>query len=226
MALGEGTRPFWYALAEGQREQLRRAGSVRHYPPETVIVREQDHTDFAVVLLDGCVKVTSNARGGYQAILALRDAGDLVGELAGLDGGRRSATVSALTRVEALIVAADTFQRFLRSCPEAAEIMHRTVSNRLREADRYRAAAGAEPVPQRLAVLLLELGRRYGARRLDGALLIELPLSQADLAGLVLTSQRTLGRVLEQWRCRDWVVTGRRSVLITRPSALQDLAAR
>ncbi|MGC4807033.1 Crp/Fnr family transcriptional regulator [Micromonospora sp. DT233] len=207
--------PFWYALSEERRAELRGLGVLRGYPAEAVLVHERDDSDFVIVLLDGCVKVSADARRGYQAILALRDAGDLVGELAGVDGGGRSATLTALTPVEALVVPVDRFRAFLKGCPEAAEIVQRMVSSRLREADRQRAATGAESVAQRLAVLLLDLGRRYGVREDGGGVLIELPLSQSDLAGLLLTSQRTLVRTLEKWRAAGWVVTGRRSMLIT-----------
>ncbi|EWM68061.1 MULTISPECIES: Crp/Fnr family transcriptional regulator [unclassified Micromonospora] len=216
MDLGHHHRvPFWHALAEEQRAGLRALGSLCRYPPEAVLVHERDDSDFVIVLLEGCVKVSANTQRGYQAVLALRDGGDLVGELAGFDGGGRSATLTAMTPVEALVIPADRFRVFLKGFPQAAEIVQRTVSVRLREADRQRAAAGAESVPQRLAELLLDLGRRYGVPDDNGGLLVELPLSQADLAGLVLSSQRTVGRTLEHWRDEGWVVTGRRSVLIT-----------
>jgi CRP-like cAMP-binding protein len=38
---------------------------------------------------------------------------------------------------------------------------------------------------------------------------LALALSQDDLAGLLLTSRRTVSRVLEQWRAQGWIVTGR-----------------
>jgi CRP/FNR family cyclic AMP-dependent transcriptional regulator len=214
MTLGHRREPFWYALTGAQRAILLRAGTRRFYHPEDVLLREHDATDFALVLLDGCVKVSSIGHHGYQAILALRDAGELLGELAGADGNHRSATVTAFTEVEALIVSASSFRLFLRDQPDAAAVVQRTLSARLREADRHRAAAGAEPAQQRLAGLLLHLGKRYGTRVEQGGVLIELPLSQEDLAGLTLTSQRTLGRILEHWRGRKLVVTGRRRVLL------------
>ncbi|GGM63846.1 Crp/Fnr family transcriptional regulator [Micromonospora sonchi] len=223
MGSGHPKAPFWYALTDHHRTELLRIGKRQDFAPEEVIVRERDPTAFAVVLLDGCVKVSTVGVRGYQAILGIRNAGDLVGEQAGVDGGRRSATLSALTRVEALILPAEQFRVFLRSHPNAAEILHRTVSGRLREADRYRAAVGSRTPEQRLADLLVHLGRRYGSRADDGVL-IELPLSQEDFAGLVLTSQRTLGRVLEQWRTRGLVVTGRRSMLVRSLTGLRELA--
>ncbi|ATO13223.1 transcriptional regulator [Micromonospora sp. WMMA2032] len=224
MASRHPREPFWYALTDRHRLELRRIGSRRDYRSEAVIVREREPTDFALVLLDGCIKVSTNGLRGGQAILGIRDAGDLVGEQAGMDGGSRSATLSALTPIEALILPAVPFRAFLRASPDAAELMQRVVSGRLREADQYRAAVAFRTVPQRLAALLLHLGQRYGTR-VDDGILIELPLSQEDLAGLVLTSQRTLGRVLEQWRSRGLVLTGRRSMQVRSLQELRDVIA-
>ena len=224
MTLGHPREPFWYALGDAQRAALLRMGTRRFYQPEDVLVREHDRTDFVLVLLEGCVKVSATARHGYHVILGLRDAGELVGELAGADGGRRSATLTAMTEVEALHLPAATFQPFLRREPATAAVLRRTLTARLREADRSRAAAGAEPTEQRLAALLLHLGQRYGTRTDDGQLLIDLPLSQQELAGLTLTSQRTLGRLLEQWRDRGLIATGRRRIHLHDVAALKGIA--
>jgi CRP-like cAMP-binding protein len=75
-------------------------------------------------------------------------------------------------------------------------------------------------------VLLLRLAERFGRPEAGGSVRIELPLSQDDLAGLVLTTRRTVGRVLELWRQRGWVRTGRRYVVLLDPAALGRLAAR
>ncbi|MFG1607689.1 Crp/Fnr family transcriptional regulator [Actinoplanes sp. NPDC049265] len=217
-------RPFWFALTEPQRAELRRAGTLRVYPHEAVIVREQDRSDFVLVVLGGCVKVATRGPQGHEVILGLRDAGDLIGELAGIDGGPRSATLSALTEVKTLFLPAPAFRSVLRSHPEVAALVQRTVSGRLREADRYRTAAGVQSSPQRLAGLLLLLGDRYGMADGSGGLVIELPLSQQDLAGLMLASQRTVGRLLEQLRDQGVVATARRSVRLLDPAALRRIA--
>lgn len=224
MTLGHPREPFWYALDEHQRATMLHMGARRRYQPGEVLVHERDRSDFAVVLLDGCVKVSAIGHHGYQAILGLRDAGELVGELAGADGCRRSATLTALTEVDALQLPAIPFGRFIRSEPQVAAVVRRTLSTRLREADRSRAAAGAEPAEQRLAALLLHLGRRYGSHQPEGELVIDLALSQQDLAGLALTSQRSLGRILGLWRKQNLVVTGRRRIVLVRPDELVPLA--
>jgi CRP-like cAMP-binding protein len=221
---GHPRAPFWYALTHAHRAALHDIGRLHRYARDVIIVREQDPSDFVVVLLDGCVKVSISGARGYQTVLGLRNPGDVVGEQAGLDGGVRSATLTTLTDVEALQLPAPRFRSYLEHCPEVATLLQRTVSARLREADRYRAAVGSETVPERLAGLLIVLAERYGIDDGHGGRRIDLPLSQEDLAGLILTSQRTLARILEIWRARELVRTGRRSIEILDPLELRRLA--
>jgi CRP/FNR family transcriptional regulator, cyclic AMP receptor protein len=214
---------FWQLLTAQQREALAAAGQTRRYAPGDVLIGEHEHTDHVVVIRGGCVKVATQAVDGYEAVLALRDGGDLVGELAGLDGGPRSATLRALTYVEALVIPAARFAAFRAAHPSADAALHRVVSSRLREADQYRTAAGAQDTAQRLAVLLLDLAGRYGVAQPEGTV-IGLPLGHDDFAGLILTSTRTVARILERWRASGWVLTGRRSITVTDLAALRRLA--
>lgn len=176
-----------------------------------------------LVLFKGCVKIVTHDKNGYQAVLALRGAGDVVGENAGVDGSPRSATVQTLLPVEALVVPADQFNQFLRARPEASLVLQRCISARLRESDWYRASGSAN-VSQRLAALLLELGERYGDLDEKGSISINLPLSQEDLAGFLVISRRTVARALEAWRESGLIVTGRRSIIVVDPGALEDTA--
>jgi CRP/FNR family cyclic AMP-dependent transcriptional regulator len=224
MTRADMKQPFWYALSPSNREYLQAMGTLRHYPTGAVLVSEGDETNFAVVILEGCVKVSLRAAGGYETVLGLRDPGDVVGEQAGTDGQSRSATLSAMTPVEALLLPGPQLRRYLARNADVAALLHRTISARLREADRNRAAAGSEPVPKRLATLLLSLSKKYGVPIDTGGVLIEVPLAQSDLAGLILTSPRTIGRVIEQWRDEKIILTGRRSIVLLSPENLRAMA--
>ena len=215
---------FWSSLSQVDRTELHRIGHVKRFPANSLVLREDDPSDYVLVLRAGCAKVASDSGIGYQTVLALRDPGDLVGEQASVEGGGRSASVYALTDVEALVVPAPRFTAFRQARPLVERVVQRILSSRLREADRYRTAAGADTVPQRLALLLLDLGRRYGTAGAGGTVVVALPLSQEDLAGLVLTSKRTIGRVLEQWREQGYVATARRAITIRNPAGLEQAA--
>jgi CRP-like cAMP-binding protein len=217
---------FWDALSEQNRRELASAGHRRRFRRGDVVFHQDEDSDYVLVLQSGCVKVVAVAENGYQSVLALLEAGDLIGELASIDGGRRSATVSALTAVTALVVPADRFGRLRGSRPELERIVQRTLSGRLRSTDRHLTGVGAASVPTRLATLLLALADSHGTPGARGGVAVDLPLSQEDLAGILLTSKRTVGRVLEQWRAKGWVETGRFSIVVVNVPALRALAGQ
>ncbi|MDT4986785.1 MAG: family transcriptional regulator, cyclic receptor protein [Micromonosporaceae bacterium] len=220
---GETRVTFWTDVPDEDREELEQLGWVRSFPAGVLILRERDASSHVILLRSGCVKVVCHSDDGYEVVLGIRDAGDLVGELASPAGEGRSASVYAISDVEALVVPAGRFYGFVRTHPDTAVALHATLSARLREADRYRASAATEPVERRLAALLLELGERYGQPDATGAILIDLPLCQDELAGLLLTSRRTIGRVLMKLRRTGTVVTGRRVIILREPATLRDM---
>ncbi|MGH3193749.1 MAG: Crp/Fnr family transcriptional regulator [Streptosporangiaceae bacterium] len=95
-------------------------------------------------------------------MLAVRGQGDIIGERAALTTQVRSATVTALDEVSAMVVPAERFVEFLLGHPRAAEVLERQVVER-REEDKARLFRG-EPasVERRLAWLLSELAKRRG----------------------------------------------------------------
>ncbi len=136
----------------------------------------------------------------------------MVGQRAALTPGVRSATVTALDEVSAMVVPAERFAEFLRGHPRAAEVLERRVTER-REEDRMRLfpgeRAGAE---RRLAWLLLDLAQRRGGYQ---ATVFTLPMSQTELADWAGTSADAVGRFLRSWRDRGIVARSERPRRLT-----------
>ncbi|MFI8459551.1 Crp/Fnr family transcriptional regulator [Kitasatospora sp. NPDC085464] len=219
-----GRVPFWHLLDAPARAELAAVARRVHYPAGDSLLQQHELSDHLLVVERGCVKVLVESGAGYRAILAIRGDGDLLGEQAGLDGGSRSATLHALTDVIALHIPLSRFGPIKRDNPVVAQALQQVLSGRLREADQQRAATGSGVVRTRLAALLLELAERYGDSTPTGEVKISLPLSQDDLAGLVLSSRRTVNRLLEEWRDAGWLRTGRRVIELNRPEELAELA--
>ncbi|WP_129306442.1 Crp/Fnr family transcriptional regulator [Streptomyces sp. L2] len=219
------TASFWEALDAGDRAALRRAGVRMVLEADRQFLTQGEDSDHLIVLVGGWVKVVAQSHAGYRALLALRGPGELLGEQASVERGRRrSASLVTATPAEVLNLPAGRFHVLARSRPQIAAALERTLSQRLREADVQRAGI-TEPVPARLAGLLLDLVERCGLPDADGTgRRIGLSLSQDDLAGLALTSRRTVSRVLEQWRARGWIVTGRQTVTVRAVDQLKRLA--
>jgi CRP-like cAMP-binding protein len=211
------------ALTPGAADELVRLGTGCRFTSGTVLLREGESSTHVYFLLDGIVKVTATTPEGGFALLAIRATGDLVGELAGLDGQPRSATVTAAGTVAARVIAQPVFNGYLNRHADAAVAVGRSVAAKLRWATRRRIDFSGREVRVRLARVLVELAGSYGVRTPAGVR-IGVPLTQPELAALVGAAEPTVHQALAALR-RDRVVdTGYRSTTILDPPALRAVA--
>jgi CRP-like cAMP-binding protein len=201
---------------------LVRAGSVRKFPAHTALFHSGDPSTHVVLLLDGWVKVSANSRNGYEALLAIRGPGDLLGELSALDGKPRSATVLTLVPVEASVLPADRFLELLHSRPRLAITLLGYLAGRLRDADGSRLEFGAFSLMERLARLLLTLADVHGVSERSGVV-IDIPLSQRDLAGSVGASREAVARLLRILRERHVITMKRQRIVIVQSQVLESI---
>jgi signal-transduction protein with cAMP-binding, CBS, and nucleotidyltransferase domain len=111
------------------------------------IFSEGDPGDALYVIVEGEVRVHA---GGVD--LAHLKRGDCFGEMAILDGAPRSASVTAVTRLETLKITQEDFFEFLNDSPEAAHGVFSVLTRRLREADaRIRELKTGANQPERFA---------------------------------------------------------------------------
>ncbi|GAA1407935.1 Crp/Fnr family transcriptional regulator [Kitasatospora putterlickiae] len=212
--------PFLARLDHADRIALLALGRRLHYPVRSTVLREGEPSDHVLIVLHGWLKVTAAAENGYEALLALRGPGDIIGESAALSGRPRAATVTALEQVEATVVDRTTFTAYLKRAPMVSMQLLALSTDRLRAADHHRLKFAALSVSERLSDLLLELARTHG-RRTEEGIVISVPLSQQELAGSVGASREAVARLLKSLRDRGIVVTSRRSLVIARPDLLR-----
>ncbi|MEU4259156.1 Crp/Fnr family transcriptional regulator [Streptomyces fradiae] len=223
MSLFGQDRSFLEALSAQDRRALLAEGVPRVYEPGTVMIRERDTSAYVLALLSGWAVVSVSTERGTRLILALRGAGEVVGDLAAVDQGPRSATVTALGRVRAVSVPGDRFRRFLAARPHATSLIMRQLSTRLRSADVERRSLASETVLQRLSARLAELAERAGSPGPHGTVL-EIPLPQHDLAAAIGATREAVAKALRQLRDQHVVRTGQRQVVVTDMKALLHLA--
>jgi CRP/FNR family cyclic AMP-dependent transcriptional regulator len=187
-----------------------------------VLIREGDVTTVTYLLLAGSVKVTGATDGG-DALLAIRVGGDVVGELAALDGRPRVATVTTAGPVVARVIGRADFLGLLGRDPELALAVSRGVSDKLRTATSRRIEFTGCDVNTRFARVLLELAERYGeqtpAGRTTGP-----PLTQTELATLAGAAEPTVQRSLRQLKADGIVAIGYRVTTVLDMGALRKRA--
>jgi signal transduction histidine kinase len=107
------------------------AGDVRLGPGE-VLFREGEWGDRAYVVRAGQVEVVKDA-DGREVLLAIRTAGEVVGEMALLQQEPRSATVRARTGTELVSIPKSALDDLLQSSTSAARAIFQTLMRRIRE---------------------------------------------------------------------------------------------
>lgn len=214
---------FLDQLSPADRARLREAGNRRTHRAGAALFHHGDPSQHVVILEAGWVKVTVTGRNGWEALLAIRGAGDIVGELAALDAEPRMATVTALTEIASIVLTPDRFEQCLEDNWPIARALVRHLAAKLRESDRRRALHGHSNGDSRLIGMLQELVTRHGIP-VDDGILVDLPLSQQELASSVGLSREVAARTIRLLRERGIVATRRRRFVVQRPDLLRSLA--
>jgi CRP-like cAMP-binding protein len=148
-----------------------------------------------VLLRQGFAKVTVNTAGGREALLGLRVAGDLVGEMSALNRQPRSATVTSCTPGRVSLIQKPELRAFLVRYPWAALELTGMVADRLRAANQFRIEFTAYPAAVRLSRVIAKIALSYGRRTPDG-LVVGVGLTQVELASLCGAAEVTIQKAL------------------------------
>ncbi len=217
---------FLESLTEPERAALLAAGHLRRWSAAEVLFREGDTAGSALLIVSGLVKIYKRGPGGDELILSLCGPGDLLGEVTAVQGARRSADVVALQDVEAVAVPVADLRALLTQHPRIALVLLELVLGRLCLADERRLEfATAESLP-RVTSRLLELAERFGVEAEDGALAVEMPISQEELASWAAASRESTARALRTLRELGLIETQRKRMVVLDAERLRQHAAR
>jgi CRP/FNR family cyclic AMP-dependent transcriptional regulator len=211
-------------LAPEDAAELRARAGTRRYRTGQALMHEGQIGEELMILVAGRVKITCTTAEGKEVVLAFRQPGDLLGELAVLDDRPRSSSVVALEPAEALVLSASEFRAVVTSRPLIALELLRLLSRRFRDADRMRIEFAAAQTLTRVATRLVELAQRYGEPD-DGAVVIDLPISQEELAAWAGSSREAVAKALHALREMGLVVTDRRRITVSDLDGLRRQAA-
>lgn len=199
-------------------------GEEREYAREEALIRAEEPGDEVFVVIRGCVKVLADTAEGKRVLLAVRMAGDLVGELSVLFGQPRSAAARAADRVTARVIKSPDLLPYLAEHPLANAAVNENIAARFREAIRHRTEVNnGVLVIVRLARVLCKLDEYYG-KSASGGRLIAAPLSQSDFASLIGATEQSVRRELAVLDRDGLVRREYRKTTIADPERLRELA--
>jgi CRP/FNR family cyclic AMP-dependent transcriptional regulator len=193
------------ALSTRERGSILALGRFRQYHSGEVLFNQGDLSDFIVIIIDGYVKITAISQSGTESLIAIRAAGDIVGELAAFDGRPRSATARATDAVLGRVIMKPDLDRLLQDNFAIASALNQAVSAKLRESTRRRVDFRRD-TKSRLAQVLVDLyhGSTSGRRDATMAVLV----TQSELAGLIGASEPAVHKALRALRDAGIIGTG------------------
>lgn len=177
--------PLFAAFEPEELESLAASLVERRCADRQPIFARGDDGSSLMIVVHGRVRIGVTSADGREILLAVLHRGQVLGELALLDGKPRSADATALGECILLSLDRRDLLPLLRRSPALALRLFEILCARLRAADEQLESAVLMPVPvpARLARLLLERAGADGGR-------IELGLSQGDLGRLIGASRQ------------------------------------
>lgn len=197
----------------------------RAFEKDQLIWLQGEPAEYVAFLISGKAMSSYQSRNGKTGTTGFWCAGDLLGAA---DLGTFSTRQQTVRCLDACIVHTITFERFddlVRRFPELAQAIIRALSVRLRWVAHLAVTLETQSAHDRICAALLALSDRF-ARPIDAGLLIDLKLTNEDLAAIAGVSRQFTNSTLQELQKRGLLVTRKRSLILTDPVALAALVYR
>lgn len=217
---------FWFfaELADADLGLVVQIAQKRRYEGRRVIVRQGDADGDLYAVLRGHLKVSACDRHGHEIVMSLMQAGDVFGEIAFLDGGARSATVTSLDSCELLVIRRADFLLLLRRVHTISMALLNVMAKRIRRLSESAQDSAFLDVKSRLAKRLVDLADQFGTPLGSGQVALKVRLSQQELGDMVQATRESVNKCLREWAKEGIIQQNGRQLVIEDRQRLGALA--
>jgi CRP/FNR family transcriptional regulator, cyclic AMP receptor protein len=181
-----------------------------------------DSGDNLMIVVSGRIKIFNIAADAREIIVNFLGKGDLLGEIAMLDGLARTASAMALEPVETIVIYRRDLLPVLQSNAEAMMEVVQALCQKLRATSAI-VEENTLPMAACMSAGLLRLAEQHG-RTTKGGILIDLKLSQRDLGGYLGLSRENTNRQLAVLRDAGYVNVDQSLITVVDSEALRAIA--
>ena len=191
-----GQTPLFGALEEGDRKVVAQEMRETSFGSGQSIFSRGDEGRDIYLLTTGRVRLSVLTAEGRELSFAHAEPGHIFGEIAVLDGGVRTADATAVTKVSAYTLSKGALTRLIHDRAIVREAVIRFLCRRVREADHQLEGIALYPIEVRLARFFLATARQKGDAHPGAKVVIDLPISQSELALLIGASRPKVNAAL------------------------------
>ena len=211
---------FFANLPDEDIRALMAVARKRAFRAGEVIFHREDVGQVLYVIKEGKVNICLISPEGQEISLVVLGKGDVFGELAILDGLPRSADAIALERVECYTLQRSDFHNAIMKNPKIAIQVLEVLSRRLRKTDDKVEDLVVLDVYGRVAKKLLDLAKEHGVNVDDGTL-IDVRMTQQDLASMVGASRESVNKVLGYFTDKGYISSDKHKITLHRINELK-----
>lgn len=189
--------PIFGQLGDVAQQRLAAATTTRNWQSGSLLFQRGDEEDHLIALVSGRVRLSLASPQGRELVLRHAGPGEVLGELALIDGLARSADAVAIQPTTALILRRDRFLTIAAEHSDVGLAVARYLCGQLRNTNFQMESIALYDLQIRLVrFILLTLQQIYGADIPDTASLT-LGLNQTDLSAVLGASRPKVNHALQ-----------------------------
>jgi len=190
-----GRSVVFHGLDKAELQRLSGIAREVSLPAGHVLFEQGEESDGLYIVVQGIVRIYLTADDGREATISLLEDGEMIGEIALLDGLPRSAGAAALTDTRLLFIPHAPFIELLDGSPRLSRQVMLMLCERLRAANQQVDQAIFHDLRYRLLVLLRQIAVIHGRIEKDVAV-VDLDVTQGMLAQMLGASREAVNKQL------------------------------
>lgn len=211
--------------SEGDRRKVEQRCRWRKYQPHDAIIERAAQSHEVHFITSGRVRVVDHTASGKEVSFEDIDAGGLIGEMAAIDGGERSASVIAVQPTVTGALDQRNFLNILADHPDVALAMMQRLTRIVRQSGERIMELSTLGAHNRVHAEMLRLARRASGEEATQARIYPIPV-HADIASRVSTTRETVARVLSDLSKQGLVRRDGHALVIADIPALEEMVER
>ncbi|MDQ4125782.1 MAG: Crp/Fnr family transcriptional regulator [Actinomycetota bacterium] len=217
-----GRTELFAGLPRTDLEAVAARGIVRSYPKGQILFYQHDPGQSLYVIIEGRVKAFVTSEDGAELNLGMFESPAILGEVALVDGGPRSASAEVVAPARLLVFTRAAFLELLAEHPALVEAYLRMLGKLIRRLQDRTEDLVFLDLHGRVAKLLLSFAEDAEAGP-EGTLL-DLKVTQGELAAMVAGSRPTVNQILKTFEGRGYLTIAGRQIVVKNEDALRRLA--
>jgi CRP-like cAMP-binding protein len=217
--------PYFSGLSQSELERIDDHMQVASWREGESVYHAGDTADQLHIVAEGRIKLTQTTVAGAETLTDVLGPGELFGAMGTLGEPEHRQSATAMVGSCVLHIGQTAFREVLAEHPAVALRVLDDVAARLARAHADIGGQSSDTVAQRVATALLRLADKLGEDRGADGMLIEVPLTRADIAGLARSTPESVSRVMSRWQRDGLIASGRRWTSIIDRARLEAEAA-